>query len=96
MTIAQRIELRRLGYTKEEINELVEMEKNPEEIESDTPESIESVTPPVTAVPDINAQLLTAITNLTNALQTQKLNNTPQPEVKNETTEDILNSILKG
>ena len=88
MTIAQRIELRRLGYSKEEINELVELEKNPdpvpEEVESDTPESIKTETPPVTAVPDINTQLLTAITNLTNALQTQKLNNTPQPEIKNE------------
>lgn len=104
MTIAQRIELRRLGYTKEEINEMVEQEKNPDPVpETAVTEFPETVVTefPETAVtesdtPDINAQLLTAITNLTNALQTQKLNNTPQPEIKPETPEDIFNSILKG
>lgn len=98
MTIAQRIELRRLGYTKEEIAEFAELEKVPEpELQTETepvPQNqLSMFTDPVT---DTNKELLTAITNLTLALQNQKLNNTPQPEVKKETSEDILNNILKG
>ena len=101
MTIAQRIELRRLGYTKEEINEIIEQEKNPTPDPDPVAEAVEAVTPdpvvPETPTPDINSQLLTAITNLTTVLQTQKLNNTPQPDsIKPETPEDIFNSILKG
>lgn len=98
MTIAQRIELRRLGYTKEEINEIIEQEKTP--TPDPVAEVVEAVTPdpvPETPTPDINTQLLSAITNLTTVLQTQKLNNTPQPDsIKPETPEDIFNSILKG
>ena len=101
MTIAQRIELRRLGYTKEEINEIIEQEKAPTPDPDPVAEVVEAVTPdPVPETPptpDINSQLLTAITNLTTVLQTQKLNNTPQPDsIKPETPEDIFNSILKG
>lgn len=100
MTIAQRIELRRLGYTKEEINEIIEQEKTPTPDPDPVAEVVEAVTPdpvPETPTPDINSQLLTAITNLTTVLQTQKLNNTPQPDsIKPQTSEDILNSILKG
>ena len=100
MTIAQRIELRRLGYTKEEINEIIEQEKNPTPDPDPVAEVVEAVTPdpvPETPTPDINAQLLSAITNLTTVLQTQKLNTTPQPDIiKPETPEDIFNSILKG
>lgn len=102
MTITQRIELRRLGYTKEEINEIIEQEKTPTPEPAPVAEEVvEAVTPdpvvPETATPDINSQLLAAITNLTTVLQTQKLNNTPQPDsIKPQTSEDILNSILKG
>ena len=106
MTITQRIELRRLGYSKEEIAELAEMEKTPEPEpvqaepepahETPAPEQI-AIPEVVNAVPDVNAQLLTAITNLTAVLQSQKLNNTAQPlEVRKETTDDIFNNILKG
>lgn len=103
MTIAQRIELRRLGYTKEEIAELVELEKAPQpdpepeappqpEPEPETPTQPEATQPNN----DINAQLLVAINNLTTVLQNQKLNQTAQPEVKQETVDDIFNNILKG
>ena len=108
MTIAQRIELRRLGYTKEEINELVEQEKNPpvEQVETpvtdtDVPEQLElDLTPETPAsanANDIQQQILTAVNNLTAVLQNQKLNNTAQPITQaKETAEDILNNILKG
>ena len=101
MTIAQRIELRRLGYTKEEIAELVELEKAPEPEAPPEPETApepEAPPEPEATQPnnDINAQLLVAINNLTSVLQNQKLNQTAQPEVHQETVEDIFNNILKG
>lgn len=103
MTITQRIELRRLGYTKEEIAELAELEKNPPEVpeavEAETEEAppVETVsTPAVSDAPDIQSQLLNAINNLTTVLQTQKLNNAAQPEVKKETADDIFTNLLKG
>ena len=96
MTITQRIELRRLGYTKEEIAELAELEKAPDPV----PEAPDPVPETLVSIPeqgnDINAQLLYAINNLTSVLQNQKLNQTAQPEVKQETVEDIFNNILKG
>lgn len=100
MTIAQRIELRRLGYTKEEINELAELEKKPvEEPEApevpEAPEQLEMNLEP-DKTPDLSQQLLFAINNLTSALQNQKLNQTAMPELKTETSEDIFNNILKG
>lgn len=102
MTIAQRIELRRLGYSKEEVNELAELEKVPAvetaEPTEPAPEQVQAEplpTEPAT-VPDVQAQLLSAINNLTAVLQNQKLNSTPQPEVHKETTQDIFNNILKG
>lgn len=96
MTITQRIELRRLGYTKEEISELAELEKAPppEAVPPETPPP--EAIPPETQAPDIQGQLLSAINNLTLVLQNQKLVQTPQPETpKQETTEDIFKSILK-
>lgn len=101
MTIAQRIELRRLGYSKEEVNELAELEKAPEPVQAE-PEPVqehEQVVIPevINQQPDMNAQLLTAIKNLTAVLQSQKLNNTAQPQdIRKETTDDIFNNILKG
>ena len=104
MTIAQRIELRKMGYTKEEINELAEMEKNPAPeaveppvVQSEVPEQLElDLTPEPPANPDMSAQLLSAINNLTAVLQNQKLNNTAQPETHKETADEILNNLLKG
>ena len=105
MTIAQRIELRRLGYTKEEINELAELEKapapDPVPEAEDTPENTwqkEQISLDLgpEAAPDIQSQLLAAITNLTNVMQSQKLTQTAQPEVKQETSTDIFNNMLKG
>ncbi|MBR5835990.1 MAG: hypothetical protein IKY66_07490 [Bacteroidales bacterium] len=105
MTIAQRIELRRLGYTKEEIAELAEMEKAPapdpvpentetEPAGAEIPEQIAMDLGPET--PDVQSQLLAAINNLTAVMQSQKLTHTAQPEIKQETAEDIFNNILKG
>lgn len=105
MTIAQRIELRRLGYTKEEITELAELEKAPapdpvpenveQEPAAEIPEQISLDLGPAGA-PDVQQQLLMAINNLTAVMQNQKLTQSAQPEIKKETTQDIFNNILKG
>ena len=97
MTITQRIELRRLGYSKEEIAELAEQEKIVVPETPETTEAEQTETVPVEAPAqntDINSQLLYAINNLTTVLQSQKLNQTAQPEVKQETVQDIFNNIL--
>ena len=101
MTITQRIELRRLGYTKEEIAELAEMEKTPDppaEPEP-TPPAEPEPTPPAEPEPkpDPQAEILAAINKLTLAIQGNRLNTNEQPDPpKPETATDIFNNILKG
>lgn len=97
MTIAQRIELRRLGYTKEEVQEMVEQE-NAAAVEP-VPEPVEEETaaapaPEAPAADPTSVQLLAAINNLTLALQGHKLNTTEQPVAAPETSEDIFSNYL--
>lgn len=96
MTIAQRIELRRLGYTKEEVQEMVEQE-NAAAVEP-VPEPVEETaaapTPEAPAADPTSVQLLAAINNLTLALQGHKLNTTEQPVAAPETSEDIFSNYL--
>ena len=97
MTIAQRIELRRLGYTKEEVQEMAEQESTA---------ATEPVTEPVEEAPaaeqtppqgdPTTVQLLNAINGLTLALQGHKLNTTEQPVAAPESAEDIFTNMLKG
>lgn len=96
MTIAQRIELRRLGYTKEEVQEMAEQESIA---------ATEPVTEPVEDAPAAEqtppgdptaVQLLDAINNLTLALQGHKLNTTEQPVAAPESAADIFTNMLKG
>ena len=90
MTITQRIELRRLGYTKEEIAELAELEKTPEPAEPEP-------AAPAEPAPDPQAEILAAINKLTLAIQGNRLNTVEQPiPPKPETASDIFNNILKG
>ena len=103
MTIAQRIELRRLGYSKDEVNAMIEEEKqqaaqppadpDPEPV----PEETQTPVPAAETSQAPAAELLTAINNLTLALQGHKLNNTEQPNTPApETADSIFNNILKG
>ena len=98
MTIAQRIELRRLGYTKEEVQEMAEQESIA---------ATEPVNEPVEEAPAAEqaaapqgdptaVQLLDAINNLTLALQGHKLNTTEQPVAAPESAADIFTNMLKG
>lgn len=98
MTITQRIELRRLGYSKDEIAELAAQEKEElETVQAEPVETAEAPEPPSAPENNINnADLLAAINNLTSALQTRKVNTTEQPLAEPETAENIFNNILKG
>lgn len=99
MTIAERIKLHSLGYTREEINQLAADNYNPAGLENPPaePDPIPEPEPapaPTPAQPD-NSAVLAAINNLTAALQANAIKTQPQPEAPKETAEDALFSILK-
>lgn len=109
MKITELIKLHSLGYTKDEIKQLIEDEKQPatvvaEVVEPAAPEPDQAAPAPDQAEPAApaapaepasnNADILNAINNLTKAIQASNLLNDRQ--VPEQTTEDILNDILKG
>lgn len=112
MTITQRIELRRLGYSKDEIAELAAAEAAAAAQPDPEPVPVEDPAPAAAAQPEpvpaaepaaagMNQQsmadVLTAINNLTTALQKQNINSIPQPvEPQPETATDIFTNLLKG
>ena len=108
MTIAERIQLHKLGYSKDEINELskagydpaglaqppVEPEQ-PESVSRETPVEPETPAPVEPAQPD-NDQLLAAINSLTAALQASNIRTASQPESApslNEQVDSILSQL---
>lgn len=115
MTITQRIELRRLGYSKDEIAELAAAEAAAAAQPDPEPVPVEDQAPTAAAQPEpapavtvaepaaagitqpSMADVLTAINNLTTALQKQNINSIPQPvEPQPETAIDICTNLLKG
>ena len=97
MTIAERINLHRCGYTKEEINQLAEAEKaeletivaeqaDPAEAPAPTPEQPEPA-------PVANDNVLDAIKELTKAIYSRNINETPQPAPTAETITDMINKL---
>ena len=107
MTIAERIQLHKLGYTKEEINELNNAGYDTKGLE-DPPKSAddghpapdpEPDTPEMTATdgqpkPDPQAEILKAIQGLTSAIQQSNIVKSRQPETAPETAEDILSKLI--
>lgn len=103
MTIAQRIELRRLGYTKEEVAEMIEEEKNTTSIVVAETEQATKQTEVEQHVNEVhetgdNAAILQAIKDLTSAIQANNVMTKEQPDTvtKPETVADIFNNILGG
>ena len=105
MTIAERIQLHKLGYTKEEINELNKAGYDPKGLKDapvsapDAPPEQDPVpdTPEVSAPeaqPDPQAEILKAIQGLTTAIQQSNIVKSRQPEQAPETAEDILSELL--
>ena len=99
MTIMERIQLHKLGYTKEEINQLAAENYKPEGLVN-PPEEIpepeaEEINPPAPEPARDDSAILAAINNLTAALQANAIKTSAQPEMPKESAEDALFNILK-
>lgn len=104
MTIVERIQLHKLGYSKEEINQLAADNYNPAGL-TDPPAPDPQPEPEPAAPPDPvpennpaapdNSAVLAAIKDLTAALQANAIKTQPQPEQPKESAEDALFTILK-
>ena len=99
MTIAERINLHRCGYSRTEIEALAEAEREEQKTEivaepvETTPEG-EQVTSSVENVkPDRTDDILNAINKLTLALQAQNVNTKQQPISKTQTVDDLIKII---
>ena len=94
MTIAERINLHRCGYTKEEINQLAEAEKaEVETIVADPPEAPAPTPEQPAPAPVSNDGVLDAIKELTKAIYSRNINETPQPAPTAETLTDMINKL---
>ena len=96
MTIAERINLHRCGYSRAEIDALAKEEKEAKAAEDTAPvQDPAKDTAPVQDPAEEPAQdpVLEAIKGLTAAIQASNINKTPQPEAKPETVTDLLKNL---
>lgn len=91
MTIAERINLHRCGYTREEIDALAKEEK---ETPAPAPESAPAPAPESAPAPAPDSDpVLEAIKGLTAAIQASNINRDTQPPAKTETMTDLINQV---
>ena len=90
MTIAERINLHKCGYTRAEIDALAKEEK--EEKETPAPAQEEKETPVPAPAPEPDP-VLEAIKGLTAAIQARNIHEDTQPESKQETMTDLINQV---
>ena len=102
MKIAEIIKLRTLGYSKEEVQAFIEAEKEPpapeptpEPAPAPAPEPTPEPAPAPAPEPTPEDNILTAINNLTRAIQSSNIIRDEQPKKTEETAEDILNNVLE-
>ena len=92
MTISERLQLHKLGYTKEEIKALADGETS---VQDNTPaQNPESK--PASSTGGGSSDILTAINNLTAAIQSRNVTTSEQKETKIESAEDVLVGALKN
>ena len=97
MTITERIQLHRLGYSKDEINQLAKDNYDPTALIEGTDNEVEQavvIGEPVER--SENSEILNAINNLTAAIQAQNLQRAEQNTPPKETTNDILKTLLNN
>ena len=87
MTIAERINLHKCGYTRAEIDALAKEEK-----ETPAPAQEEKETPAPAPAPEPDP-VLEAIKGLTAAIQARNIHEDTQPEAKQETMTDLINQV---
>lgn len=106
MTIGERINLHRCGYTRAEIDALAAAEKeelqqagaSPEESTdsaSPQPEAAPAAPQPeaATAAPQPNKEILDAINNLAAVIQSRNVNTQQQPQPSPQTVNDLINTL---
>ena len=106
MTIGERINLHRCGYTRAEIDALAAAEK--EELQQEAqPEAAPDVlpneaapdvlpteaTPAAPATPQPNKEILDAINNLAAVIQSRNVNTQQQPQPPQQTVNDLINTL---
>jgi hypothetical protein len=104
MTISERINLHRCGYSRAEIDALAAAEKEeaaaeqattaePAEDQDAEPEAQEQTQPAQDQAAAGNREILDAINNLTAALQARNVNTQQQPENAPQTMNDLINIL---
>lgn len=101
MTIGERINLHRCGYTRAEIDALAAAEK--EELQQAeqpeaAPEEAQEVqqveaAPSAPAAPQPNKEILDAINNLAAVIQSRNVNTQQQPQPPQQTVTDLINTL---
>lgn len=90
MTIAERINLHKCGYTRAEIDALAKEEKEAAKNPEPAPEA--TATPAENPIEEKDP-VLEAIKGLTAAIQATNINKDTQPETPKETMNDIINQV---
>lgn len=96
MTIAERINLHRCGYSRAEIDAFAKEEKEARaaEEQAPAPDPAEDQAPaPDPAKEHEPDPVLEAIKGLTTAIQASNINKTPQPETQPETVSELLKNL---
>ena len=101
MTIGERINLHRCGYTRAEIDALAAAEK--EELQQAeqpeaAPEEAQEVqqveaAPSAPAAPQPNKEILDAINNLAAVIQSRNVNTQQQPHPPQQTVNDLISTL---
>ena len=101
MTIGERINLHRCGYTRAEIDALAAAEKEelqqaaqPEAEPEEAPEAQpEAAAPAASTTPQTNKEILDAINNLAAVIQSRNVNTQQQPQQTQQTVNDLINTL---
>lgn len=101
MTIGERINLHRCGYTRAEIDALAAAEKEelqqtaqPETVPEEQTETQQPTSAPATpAALQPNKEILDAINNLAAVIQSRNVNTQQQPQPPQQTVNDLINTL---
>ena len=100
MTIGERINLHRCGYTRAEIDALAAAEKEelqqtpqPETVPEESPEVTNPQPEAAPAVPNPNKEILDAINNLAAVIQSRNVNTQQQPQPSPQTVNDLISTL---